>query len=426
MSKLMNLLIRVAKKNKVIKKAYQASVQTYLSTNISEITPFNPRTITNKEQRINLLVPSINEEHLFGGISTAINFYNDLLNKSNGVGRRIITTDASPGIQDLLKFSDYKLTTAEANSFEDYQIVPFNDRYNKTIPVGANDIFIATSWWTAYFAQRIARWQAETYGQTCHKIIYFIQDFEPGFYPWSSQYSLADSTYRYNGPQIAVFNSSHLKDYFINQGYVFEKSYFFEPRLNQYLKQKLVPFHDMKKEKQILIYGRPSVSRNAFTLIVEALRLWVWRHPNASEWRIISAGEQHSDIELGNGVKVVSRGKMTLEQYAEELKRSSAGISLMVSPHPSYPPLEMAHFGAKVLTNNYANKDLSKLHKNITSLEDLNPDMIALKLSEICSMNIKDSEIKLSDFSAIYLGDEPQFEFSREILRDIALKRIDF
>lgn len=38
-----------------------------------------------------------------------------------------------------------------------------------------------------------------------------------------------------------------------------------------------------------------------------------------------------------------------------------AGISLMSSPHPSYPPLEMSVFGIKVITNNYSNKDLSSL-----------------------------------------------------------------
>lgn len=111
------------------------------------------------------------------------------------------------------RFKDYTLATSLEDTEVRSQIVPFNDRYNKTIPVGRQDVFIATSWWTAYFAQRIVQWQAEVYNQKASKIIYFIQDFEPGFYSWSSQYSLALSTYSYKGDQIAIFNSSLLKSF---------------------------------------------------------------------------------------------------------------------------------------------------------------------------------------------------------------------
>lgn len=150
--------------------------------------------------------------------------------------RRIITTDAAPNSEDLLKFSGYTHVSSENDVDGNSQIVSFNDRYNKTIPVGKEDIFIATSWWTAYFAQRIVKWQAEFYNQKPKRIIYFIQDFEPGFYSWSSQYSLALSTYLYKGEQIAVFNSSLLKNFFNNHGYKFTEEYYFEPKLNSSLK----------------------------------------------------------------------------------------------------------------------------------------------------------------------------------------------
>lgn len=87
----------------------------------------------------------------------------------------------------------------------------------------------------------------------------------------------------------------------------------------------------MEKKKKILIYGRPSVARNAFALIVESLRIWVWTQPNADQWEVISAGEHHSDVEIGNGVVIKSKGKMSLEDYANELKESALGVSLMIS-----------------------------------------------------------------------------------------------
>ncbi|MEC0093593.1 rhamnosyltransferase WsaF family glycosyltransferase [Paenibacillus macquariensis] len=421
MSKFIEFVIRKARGSNTLKRAYKSTVSSYLNTHVSEITPFNPIHSSLEGKRINLLVPSINKEHVFGGISTAINFYDELVLASQGYSRRIITTDACPESEDLDRFPNYTLVTCEVDAEYRSQIVPFNDRYNKTIPVSKDDIFIATSWWTAYFAQRIVKWQSEYYGQEIKKVIYFIQDFEPGFYPWSSQYSLAESTYKYKGPQIAIFNSSLLMDFVIQQGYSFTEKYSFEPKLNTALKERLVPVKDMNKQKKILIYGRPSVARNAFTLIVEALRTWVWSYPNASQWEIISAGEQHNDIDIGNGVTIKSKGKMSLDEYAEELKSSAVGLSLMISPHPSYPPLEMAHFGVLVLTNNYANKNLSNLHGNITSLEELNTDVIANALSDLCAKFEYDNSIGTRSLSSMesYINNKKQFDFIDDVIKNL-------
>lgn len=52
----------------------------------------------------------------------------------------------------------------------------------------------------------------------------------------------------------------------------------------------------------------------------------------------------------------------------------------MSSPHPSYPPLEMAHFGVVTLTNGYFCKDLSLAHDNIVSMNDIDPETIAAAL----------------------------------------------
>ena len=55
----------------------------------------------------------------------------------------------------------------------------------------------------------------------------------------------------------------------------------------------------------------------------------------------------------------------------------------MVSPHPSYPPLEMSTFGVKTVTNRYANKDLSSFNENMTCLADGSPKALARALAEI-------------------------------------------
>ena len=66
-----------------------------LDTNVYEITPYTFHKIEYPNRRMNLLVPSINAEHVFGGISTALKFF-DTLVKALGYDARIILVDATP------------------------------------------------------------------------------------------------------------------------------------------------------------------------------------------------------------------------------------------------------------------------------------------------------------------------------------------
>jgi hypothetical protein len=77
---------------------------------------------------------------------------------------------------------------------------------------------------------------------------------------------------------------------------------------------------------------------------------------------------------------------LTLAEYAGVLRESAVGIALMASPHPSYPPLEMAHFGLRTITNRYGHaKDLAATHPNILSVADILPATLARALSSACA-----------------------------------------
>ena len=385
-----------------------------LNVSIPEITPFTFRISKYKNKRLNLLVPSLNKEHVFGGISTALKFYYELQNLL-GYDSRIILTDAAPTEETIKDYSDkYTFVKPEEESNKTMQIVAYNDRYNKSIGVSKNDYFMFTGWWTAYCTQEAYHRFEREYHVKPNTFINFIQDYEPGFYAWSSRYLLADSTYRSEYPQIAVFNTNLLKDFFDINKYKFYKSYVFEPVLNSKLKEILYQNQKLiQKKKQILVYGRPSVTRNAFELVVESLRKWVHLQEDIEEWTILSAGEMHGIVQLGMGKQLVSVGKLTIEQYADILLESYAGISLMASPHPSYPPLEMSEYGVKVITNNYSNKDLSNFNQNITSLVDISPTNIAKKLNEIC--NNFTSEYNVNIMNKEYCENNDVFSFINEL-----------
>lgn len=94
-----------------------------------------------------------------------------------------------------------------------------------------------------------------------------------------------------------------------------------------------------------------------------------------------------------------------------------AGISLMSSPHPSYPPLEMSEFGVKVITNTYANKDLSVFNDNIISVTNVSPDNIAEKLKVICLQFNDAYEIKI--LNPEYVTNDNVFSFIDDIIDEI-------
>lgn len=385
MMKLKNYL----KGNPLTARLYQkirSAMQSPANYTIGEIQPLVPRqcTLEGDKLRLNIITPSVDTKHVFGGISTALKLFYEICEKG-GFDARIIVVDAPVFPESSVLSGEYEIVKPDTHKDVHRQVVPMHDRYGKTFPVAKNDIFIATGWWTAYTAFDVIRWQKEVYGIS-HPLVYMIQDYEPGFYPWSSRYLMADSTYRSEVPVYAVLNSKLLSDFFTEKGYTFEKSWSFDPKLNEAL-LKFLPEQgtQVAKKKQILVYGRPSTARNAFELLVYGLQEWVARQPDAKEWAVLSAGEMHEDVPLGDGVVLHSVGKLTLQEYAQTMLDTYAGVSLMVSPHPSYPPLEMATFGVKTITNGYDSKDLSGFSRNVVSLTSCAPRDIAAALCKICN-----------------------------------------
>ena len=115
--------------------------------------------------------------------------------------------------------------------------------------------------------------------------------------------------------------------------------------LNENLKKELINQVDYSKRENIIIcYGRPSTPRNCFDLIKKGLISWqeVDDQNHINLWKIYFVGEKF-DRKLINGIRNAEiLNKLSLKSYAELMKKSSIGISLMESPHPSYPPIEMA------------------------------------------------------------------------------------
>ncbi len=341
----------------------------------------------NNGSRINLIIPTLEPEKIYGGISTALRLFKSLIihNKFDEV--RIIVSSDLVSCKAVNYVSDYfdknfVINGGKGRKENNYfSIIPIKIMSDRVLDIKKDDFYVGSAWWTAELGFRIID-QQEKYFNDFKKLVYFIQDYEPIFYPHSSISAIAKSTYQNGLKTIAIINSEELYNYFISR-FEFSDSYYVPFELNEKLKRELIKYDNYsKKEKIIICYGRPSTPRNCFDLIKKGLINWqeVDDQNHINLWKIYFVGEKF-DKNLISGIRNAELlNKLSLKKYAELMKKASIGISLMESPHPSYPPIEMALFGVNVITNTYESKDLSIRNKNIYNLPKTNANEISRSL----------------------------------------------
>lgn len=400
----------------VVGPAYGAPARTSRTDRddtVRELHRVTPEVSSSGGARLNLLIPTVEAAGTFGGIRTALDLFETI---ADGAAARRVVTMAPLPADTAAAMPGYRSVAPFDESDAPKQLTSIHSETTGRLAVGPGDVFVATFWVTAELAGRLRRWQADTFGIVPPHWAYIIQDYEPGFYPLSAQSELARATYDERPSTVAIFNTSLLRQAFRERNLTFDHEFAFEPRIPQPLKEALAA-PQVARDRTILVYGRPRTPRNAFPAIIDGLRRWRATHPNATAWSLVSAGQPHPDVDLGDGVTLHSLGKLELSDYATLLRTSAIGVSFMISPHPSYPPLEMAHLGLLVLTNRYENKDLSTWHSNITSTSGVSAEAVADGLGRLCRRFEADPEIGRSGTSNVpeYLSDDPQFPFASDV-----------
>lgn len=381
-----------------------------------ETIPIPARPVERDRRRFNLLVPTINASQTFGGVDTAMKLFTELCASVSDADFRVLVTDAATqeGIPDRLDgFSLQKLG-------EEYRsrkvVVECVDRLGcASLEVAPNDVFMATAWWTAHIAFIMQDQQRLLFG-VAPRVVYLIQDFEPGFYGWSPRYALAEATYRRPQDTVPIFNSEELELYFAKH-YRFPEKRFLRYQPNQKVVKALT---SVPRKRIILFYSRPSTARNCFEVGIDGITLWQKRNPVlASKWKVLCVGEVFPKRQAGGLSNFEIAGKLTLDDYADALSSASVGLSLMISPHPSYPPLEMAYAGIKTLTNRYECKDLGLRSSNITSIDEVSANAIAQALEDM----VADAEGNIGNITKVRCEindiETPAEEFSTQWLIEL-------
>lgn len=315
--------------------------------------------------RLNVLIPGMALRKMSGGPNTAINLVVRVA--SYGVPLRFISTDIPMDADHGPLRDHFSALTGLPNDTGDVEIVCGFDR-SVPLQLGENDIFFASAWWNVQmikYALPLMR----------HKrFFYIIQDFEPSFYPWSTQHALALETYSLDyfgilcGNILANFMLESHIGAFADPAFLSDRLTVFEPAVDRTV---FFPA-DRSSEgpRRLLFYARPTIAqRNLFELGLYALRSAVEQGVfDREQWEFLFIGEPIPDVDLGRGIAIRAAPWMSYAGYGNLLRNSDILLSLMLSPHTSYPPIEMAACGRIAITNVYANKTegtLTEISSNI-------------------------------------------------------------
>lgn len=198
------------------------------------------------------------------------------------------------------------------------------------------DVAIATFWTSAYPAMRFNR---------CRAKFYFVQDFEPAFYPAGSGWALAEETWHFGLP--GIVNTPGLAEVYRSYG---NAAVSFVPGVDteRWHPPGRKPSSDGHPVK-VFFYGRPAQPRNAFGLGLFALSKV--KEQLGDRVEIVCAGAEWNPGAYKMLGVLENLGVLSLEQVTELYRDCDIGLVLMLTKHPSYQPLEFMASGMITVTN---------------------------------------------------------------------------
>lgn len=207
-------------------------------------------------------------------------------------------------------------------------------RLKAEVFLGANemppcDVVVATSWDTAYWADR--------FPAAAHKL-YFVQDFEPYFYAHGSEYAFAEQTYRMGFD--AVTAGGWLAEKLAREYGMSTRAFSFS-----FDKDRYHPLPRDPGPRRVFFYARHVTIRRGFELGLLALR---HVHERLPDVEFVLAGWDSSEYELpfphlNAGVVALDSLPALYAQCDVALVLSFTNLSLL--------PLELMACGCPVVSN---------------------------------------------------------------------------
>jgi hypothetical protein len=315
-------------------------------------------------RRVNLLIPTIDLDHFFGGYIAKFNLARRLAER--GVRVRLVTVDPVGSVP--LDWQRRVERFDGLNGLFEHVEVAFG-REAAPLEISAADQFIATTWWTAH----IAHAALTAIGRSDAGFLYLIQEYEPFTFPMGTYAALAGGSYAF--PHRALFSTELLREYFrrhaigvygASAGAGDAGSAVFQNAITAVAAPSVAQLR-ARRPRRLLFYARPEphASRNMFELGLLALARADHEGAFRDGWELrgigIVEGARTVSLSAGRSLELIPRADQGA--YAELLREHDVGLALMYTPHPSVVPLEMASAGMVTVTNSFENKTEAALRE---------------------------------------------------------------
>ena len=293
-------------------------------------------------ESLNVVLPQLAVSSMFAGARTAIQVGLRLADLLDVPVRLIGLTGTMTG--ELRTAVENLIRSEYASSAFRVAAVLGSEELSQSL-VGSEDRWLATHWTTAHSIDVAARLGVVN----PKRVIYLIQDYEPGFSPWSTDFALARSTY--HAGFAPVVNSSPLATYLrAEESLVIDDQLVFQPDLDLDRLERAWNLRQQieRRRRSVLFYARPDKPRNLFAIGMSALALVALEDESVE---IRSAGASHQRPRSGPLSKMTLLGRTEWDRYFDHLAEADVLLSLQYSPHPSHPPLDAVVSGGLAVTN---------------------------------------------------------------------------
>jgi len=296
---------------------------------------------------------------LYGGVGTAL-ILSALLAERIGGSLRLITriepADAS-NFRHVLAINGI-----EWNGSVEF-LYP-GEKHERGISVSDSDLFLTTSWWGT---------RSLLGAVDPKRIIYLLQEDERMFYPFGDDHLRCEETLSY--PDIRFVVNSQLLFEHLTTGpaglpNIRQNGVFFEPAFPESHYYPEAVNRSPGSKRNFFFYARPRNERNLYWRGLEAIGAAIEDGVLCpEEWNLYFVGRSIREVTLPRNVNPAVLQDLSWQEYAALVRKIDLGLCLMDTPHPSYPPLDLAASGAVVVTNTHGIKtSLTRYSDNILTV----------------------------------------------------------
>lgn len=242
------------------------------------------------------------------------------------------------------------------------------------------DIMFATGWQTVDFVRKLP----------AKKKAYFIQDFEPWFFPMGDQYLITENSYRFGYLPVTIgkWLAHKMKNEFDTPAQYFD----FGADLKVYK-----PLEKMQKENAICFVYQPEKSRRCDYIGLKALKLVKALRPDVKIYLYGSNAPASFDFACEN-LNIIP-----IQECNKLYNRCKVGVCMSAS-NPSRIPFEMMATGLPVVEL-YKENNLYDLPDEGVLLAEPSPEAIASGIVHL--LDHPEECEKMSEFGKNYMKDYP-------------------